>query len=84
MNVFKTSDDAIAAAEAECSNQWLVFAKVNNINPEQDEVAYGIARQVFRAGFMFGSAFIATHLTNITEKIKNEVEKEKNDQKQGS
>jgi len=68
MNQFKTQEEAIAACNKGCDSAWSRFAEVNSIKEEIDKVAYSIAMNVFKAGYMAGAAFISSY---IVEGMKN-------------
>jgi len=59
MSQYKTPAEAIAACDAECEVSWQAFAKGNGIEEVIDPIAYGVAKMVFRAGYMNGARYVS-------------------------
>ncbi len=71
MSQFKTPAEAIAACDAECEVSWQTFAKSNGIEEVIDPIAYGVAKLVFRAGYMSGARYISGFIvSNLAKQAK--------------
>lgn len=56
---YKTSQEAIAACEAENERAWQEYLKMSNLDATGNPEAAEAARCIFRSGYMAGARFVS-------------------------
>jgi hypothetical protein len=58
MNKPKSQEEAVAACNVATDNAWKAYSASHGIDEAQDPIAYGAAKIVFSAGFIFGAQYV--------------------------